>query len=1251
VSDGRPDDQPIRALQTPRRVRGLSIPEEWESFFQAIPQPTIILDPSHGIVSANRAALKALNKKERDVIGSKCYDLFHGREQTVAGCPMEKLLSEGWTETIEMEMETIHGTFLVSCTPILDEKGKIARIVHIATDVTNLKKTQKELQESREEYHTHFANTSDVFYSLDRDAKIVHVSPSVEKILGYRPDELIGKAISELPVLSPESLNQALSNIGRLLSGEKVETAEYTFLAKDGSKRIGEVTESPLRAEDGAITGIIAVARDVTERKENEKALRHTQFIMDHSSESIHELTADGRLVYVNDVMCKSLGYSREELLSMTVFDLDLNVSPEIHRKNWENLKRKDSITFETMHRRKEGTTFPVEIKITHYRHGGEEFGIASGRDITERRLAEQQILESERSLLAILSASPIGIGKIKDRVFSWVNDTLCRISGYTAEELTGKSSRLLYESDEEYERVGKDLYDKEGRVETRVVTKSGSVRDVVMRVSPTDSHSYIFTIGDVTEQKRAEETLRFTQFAVDKARDIVMWHGESGEILYANDAAVKATGYTREELLSMDVFDIDPDLSPEAWKRNWSERKKVGAIYRESRHRRKDGRIYPVEVSSSHVEYKGRGYVCAFLRDITERKKAEARLRESEECYRVAIENSNDGVSIIREGKHLYVNRRFAEMFGYDGSEEITGNPIGLFTHPDDLEMVRGINARRQRGDPVPKRYEFRGIKRDGTPIYVEVSAVDTVYQGRPAFLTYLRDITERRHAEQALQESEAKYRNVVENSFVGFYVIQDQLFRFVNKRFCEILGYSYEEMVDRMSPLSTVHPDDREKVKQNLKNRLTKEEGSIQYTFRAIRKNGSVITVKVMGTTLSFNGRPAAMGSFIDITREETLESQLRQAQKMEAVGTLAGGVAHDFNNIITVISGYGSLLSMAIEATSSLRAYIDPILISAEQAANLTRSLLAFSRQQPVSLTPLNLNQCIKKAGKILKRLLTEDVELVTSFPSDEIIIMADPTQMEQILFNLATNARDAMRNGGKLAIETKCVELDHEFITMHGYGEPGRYALLTVTDTGSGMDDATRQKIFDPFFTTKDIGKGTGLGLSTVYGIVKQHNGYINVYSEPYLGTTFHIYFPVVKALTREEKPLLPEIKGGNETILVAEDNEDVRHFIHGILSRYGYTIVESFDGEDAVTKFRSHGKIDLMILDSVMPKKNGRAVYDEARETDPDVKVLFTSGYTRDIVLDKGIEEQQFDFIPKPIMVDQLLMKVREILDR
>jgi nitrogen-specific signal transduction histidine kinase/CheY-like chemotaxis protein len=397
-------------------------------------------------------------------------------------------------------------------------------------------------------------------------------------------------------------------------------------------------------------------------------------------------------------------------------------------------------------------------------------------------------------------------------------------------------------------------------------------------------------------------------------------------------------------------------------------------------------------------------------------------------------------------------------------------------------------------------------------------------------------------------------------------------------------------------------------------------------------------------------YRGKPAVTSTVIDITREKTLESQLLQAQKMEAVGTLVGGIAHDFNNILTVFTGYGTLLQMGLDQKHPLRKYADQLLSAAEKAVQLTHGLLAFSRKQAIILKPVKMNSVIKGTEKLLKRLLTDDIELRTNLTSEDTTVMADTMQIDQILFNLTSNARDAMPKGGILTIETKRLELGHEFENIYGYGEPGVYILISISDTGLGMNIETREHIFDPFFTTKEVGRGTGLGLSTIYGIVRQHKGYINVYSEPDMGTIFHIYFPSAYTIAVEEKPAPVTAGTGKETVLIAEDNEAVRGLISTILIEHGYTTIEAIDGPDAIEKFRKADRIDLLIFDSVMPKKNGRETYNEICEMKPDIKAIFTSGYTRDVFLDKGIEDEKFNFLQKPISPSSLLQKVREVLD-
>lgn len=380
--------------------------------------------------------------------------------------------------------------------------------------------------------------------------------------------------------------------------------------------------------------------------------------------------------------------------------------------------------------------------------------------------------------------------------------------------------------------------------------------------------------------------------------------------------------------------------------------------------------------------------------------------------------------------------------------------------------------------------------------------------------------------------------------------------------------------------------------------------------------------------------------------------LEQQLRQAHKMEAIGTLAGGVAHDFNNILSTIEGYALLLRDSIKNKGHIRNYVEQIVAGVERAADLTRRLLAFSRSQVINPAPLDLNETIRNIKTLLARLIGENVEFQIKTSSEELIVMADQLQIEQTLINLVTNARDSMPHGGFLHVTTELATIVENHVGSRSQLLPGHYAKLVFSDSGVGIDPSTKERIFDPFFTTKEVGKGTGLGLSMTFGIIKQHKGYIEVESEPGRGTTFYIYLPLVESAVerkRFESTMLPV--GNRETILLAEDDRFVRMLTKHILMKYGYLVVEAVDGEDAVEKFRENLEtVDLLLLDVIMPKKNGKQVYEDARSIRPDIKAVFMSGHTYDVIVKQGFVPEDITLISKPLTPGELLVNVREALD-
>jgi PAS domain S-box-containing protein len=511
---------------------------------------------------------------------------------------------------------------------------------------------------------------------------------------------------------------------------------------------------------------------------------------------------------------------------------------------------------------------------------------------------------------------------------------------------------------------------------------------------------------------------------------------------------------------------------------------------------------------------------------------------------------------------------------------------------------------------------------------------------------------LRQRIRMEEALTISEYRYRTIFETSGSASVIVdEDNTISMVNSAFEKLTGFTKKEVEGLKKWMDFVYPEDMEKMREYRALRamnpdLAPKGCGCRLRDRENLARDAYLTVAVIpGTTRS-------VASILDLTDLKRLEAQLLQSQKMEAVGQLAGGVAHDFNNILTAIIGYASLIRMKVGAGDTMSPYVDSILSSAQKAANLTRGLLAFSRKQLIVPKAMDLNDVVKRMKGLLERLMGEDVEMKTRLAEGETVVFADPGQVEQILINFATNSRDAMPEGGVFLVETDSIALDEQFCVRHGYGKPGMYCRLTVSDTGEGINPVAMEHIFEPFYTTKEVGKGTGLGLSIVYGIIKQHNGYISVYSEPGEGTTFRIYLPLFRKKPLEEVAEVKETpKGGTETILLAEDDDETRVLIRRVLEEFGYKVIETCDGEEALREFRSWApKIDLVILDVIMPKKNGKVTCEGIRQIRQDIKVMFISGYTRDILSRKGLDEENISFLPKPVSPTDLLARIRRILD-
>ena len=1034
-----------------------------------------------------------------------------------------------------------------------------------------------------------------LFYRHDTNGVFSYVSPSVSAILGYSQQEALfhfTRFLSDNPVNEAVVEHTVLS-----IQGLQQPSYEVEVVHKDGSLRWLEVTEYPVRNQDGSVVAVEGIARDVTEQKNAEKSRQASLRFL----ETVHKYTETKPLL--EELASGIKDYTGCDSVAIRVLDEAGNIpyhayagfsTKFVELESPLSVKSDQCMCINVI----KGTTNPL---LPFYTKGGSFY-----MNATTRFLAT--VSEKEK-------------GKTRN---------VCNREGYESVALVPFRSGdrilgLIHVADH-----------RENMVPLKMVEQLESAA---------------MQLGTAFQRANVEAALRESEERYrrlfENSLDAVLLTIPDGRILSANPAACRMFGKTEEEICALGrealVDTNDPSLI-----KLLEERARNGRAAGELTFVRKDGSRFPGEVSS--VIFKdaaGSLRSSMIIRDITERKQSEDLLRQSEEKYRNVVERAHDGIIIVQGGIIKFANARMAEL---DGSslDQLVGTPYASHVHPSELPRLADIYQRRMAGEILPNTYETILIRKDGSSAPAELNAGIITYNGKPADLVVIRDITERKRMNEALRASERQYRQLVDNALVGVYrSTPEGKFLYVNDALVRILECeNAEEMLQLPIGIRYKRPEDREAFLNVLK-----EQGKVpHYEFEVPTKTGKLKTIAV--SAVLEDG--FITGMVTDVTERRHLEVQLRHAQKMEAVGTLAGGIAHDFNNILNVIIGYGSMVLDKLEADSPLKVQMNEVLAAAERAAVLTKRLLAFSRKQLAEVKPVNVNETVINIQKMLVRTIGEDIDFHLDLADRRLVVMADAGQLEQVLMNLTSNARDAMPEGGRLTIGTSVEELDNEYVAAYGYGRPGMYAIITVSDTGHGIDAETRKNIFEPFFTTKDIGKGTGLGLAISYGIIKQHNGYINVYSEPGQGTLFKIYLPLLEeaaSLEQKAETAYP-VKGGNETVLVAEDDASLRKLTRIALESFGYIVITAEDGEAAITKFmENREKIHLVILDMIMPKKNGKEVSEVLRKVSPGIKIVFVSGYTMNIIKNKELTESGFDFIHKPVRPQDLLRKVREVLDK
>jgi len=889
----------------------------------------------------------------------------------------------------------------------------------------------------------------------------------------------------------------------------------------------------------------------------------------------------------------------------------------------------------------------------------------AENKGLTEKDILE----EAERKYRTLFEQSPDGILilDIKGNILDFNTKAHSQL-GYSREEFAKLHIADIdpIQSPAEIEKSIQELLKRgKGEFEVKHRTKEGETRDVqvITQTLVLSGQTVFHTIWrDITDHKKADKNLYESEkkyrTLVETADDVILLTDLNGKHLYRNKAYYLSLGYSLDEDVDLDGYSqVHPDDVP-LLKNNMRNLLEHGNLTQEYRVRHKDGgwRYRYAKLTLIYDSEQRPNAILAIIRDITERKLGEQALIKNEEKLRTLFSILPVGVSIIDASRGITEMNPALEKVVHMTREGLLAGQYNERKYIDrngvSIPIKQLVSTRAMNQQEVVLDSEMGIVLEDGTIVWTSVSAAPLPDGGAVVVTT---DISERKRAEESLVESEQKLRAITSTATDAIVMIdENRNISYWNPATERILGYGSGEVMGK--DINIIIPESYREAHERAFNRFVAsghpDHLRKTYEVTAIKKDGTEVPIELSISGVLLKSKCYSIGIMRDISDRKSLEKQLLQAQKMEAVGQLSGGIAHDFNNILTAIIGSGHLMSMRLSNADPLRVFVDQILASSERAAELTHSLLAFSRKQMIISMPVDINEIISGMRKILERIIGEDLEFNVHTSDNDLIAMADKGQIEQVLMNLATNARDAMPGGGTMTITTEEVTIDALFVQTHQFAKTGQYAVISVKDTGIGMDKTTQEHIFEPFFTTKGVGKGTGLGLAMVYGTIKQHNGFITVHSELGKGTTFKIALPLVTAQKlHSEKYGTATIARGNETLLLIEDDAAVRAVTKALLENLGYGVMEASNGERGIELYgKNRDKVQLVITDIIMPKLSGRDVHNELKKINPDVKILFMSGYTSDIIQQKGIENERVNFIAKPIRVEELSKKLREALD-
>ncbi|MGC9323454.1 MAG: PAS domain S-box protein [Desulfomonilia bacterium] len=1269
--------------------------ERYRSILENIEEAYFEVDLKGTLTFFNLAATRYMEYTQEELLGMNFRDFMDAENAKNVYQTFHSVYLTGEpTKAFDWELVTKHGEkmFVEASVALLkNEDGTPVGFKGVVRDVTERKRSEEALRRSEEKYRGILKNMEEAYLELDLSGDFTFFNDAACRILGYDRDEMMG--MNYRAYTSPETADRLYEVFHRVFeTGNSEFLVDYEVICKDGTVKINEMTAGLLRDARGRGIGFRGVARDITERRKTDRALRESEKRYRMLAENVHDviwtMDLDLRFTFVSPSIERFAGYRPGEMVGNSLGDFltsssyrmcsDILTEELAQEKMGEAIDPFRSRTAELELIGTDGEILSIEMTATFIRdedgNPTEILGIA--RDITEWVQAREEIRKTNQRLSTLIQAIP-DIVYFKDAQGRnlTVNKAYEVLAGVAQRDVIGKTDHDVLPAELARQCAMSDTEVKEARAalrfEEEMVSRDGKhlFFDTIKAPIFDDRGRFMGLVGvsrDITERKQAEDALRDSELRyrllAENARDVIWVLNPDLTYRYVSPSVKHLRGFTADEAMNQNLQDV---LTPESYahaieifsrekEQEFGEHKHGAdwSLTLELEMVCKDESTVWTEVTVNILYDQGGEPVglLGITRDISERRQAQDALRNSEYRYRTIFESTATANIIVAEDATiLLANSNFEKLCGYT-KEELEGKmPWTTLVVEEDLErMKRYHTMRRTEPGTVPDTYEFRARMRDNQvrDLFMSVAVIPDTSESVASIV----DITERKKAEEALRQSEERFRDLAELLPETVYETDEKgYFTFVNQAAFERFRYTSEDFHRGLTVFDTIVEKDHPRAVENVRRIMNGERiGLNEYT--AIRKDGTTFPALIHSTVIVRNGKPAGLRGFlIDISEKKNLENQLIRAQKLEAIGTLAGGIAHDFNNLLMGVLGNVSLMQMEESMGEPTRDRLKNIEQYVQRGSELTRQLLGFARGGKYEVKTTDIAEFIRQSSEMFGRTKKE-VRIHNKFAHDLWSVDVDQGQMEQVLLNLYVNAWQAMPRGGDLYLSAENVELGEVVVEPHGLCA-GEFVKISVTDTGVGMDESIRERVFEPFFTTKERGRGTGLGLASAYGIVKNHGGFINVESELGVGSTFIVYLPASDKQVELDTVVREEMRHGNETILIIDDEEMIIEVGSEMLSSLGYLVLTARGGREGIDVYREKkDEIDLVILDMIMPDLGGKDTFDQLKDVDGSVNVLLSSGYSMDGQAKEILKNGCRGFIQKPFTIQDIGRRIREILD-